>query len=341
MAVTRSIKPTHLNNMQKFHLLVVSVFICCAVAQAQTDSLSKQDKAALDSMMAKDEFLKMMEGKEKNAVDISVGLGNGAFSSDNQAANATGVTNQLIFTPGIMYRLKSGFSFGATGYLTNDSANKLQLYQTGLSAAYEYYGKEVSTAISYTRFISDTKKYNNKSLYQNDFFANIKKVRGAVQPGISLGFSNGNYKEATLASFILRRPLNPRGDTLIVAVDSTDNKASYFSLSPSIQHDFSFYKIFSAGDELDFTPSLIVNFGSDKLTQTHTNKLFNRPALSKRKKVEANNQFQLQSLAVSFDFTYSVGKFFLQPNVYFDYYLPSTTAKRLSSIFAVTTGFTF
>jgi hypothetical protein len=321
--------------MLKFYLLFFIIASTCSIAVAQTDSLSAKDKALLDSMMENDEFLKLMKEKDKNYVDVSIGLGNGAFSSHNNAANATGVVSQLIFMPSVMYHTKTGFSFGLTGFLTNDSTGSLKLYQTGISAGYDYYGKKVSTGFSYTRYLSDKNKYNTKALYQNDFYGYIKKAKGIIQPGLALGFANGNYKEVGLVLF--RRPI--LGDTLIK--DSTSNKASYFSASVNIEHDFSFYKVFSKDDELDFIPSLIVNFGSDKNTQTHTNKIFNRPILSSRKKVEATNKFQLQSVAASLDFTYSVGKFFLQPNLYLDYYLPETAANRWSTIFSVTAGFSF
>jgi hypothetical protein len=57
--------------------------------------------------------------------------------------------------------------------------------------------------------------------------------------------------------------------------------------------------------------------------------------------VDGNNKFQLQSVAASADLTYSTGKFFLQSNLYVDYYLPETTTKRLSAIYTVTAGLTF
>lgn len=321
--------------MLKIYLLIFIIAAGFSVAVAQTDSLSAKDKAMLDSMMENDEFLKMMKEQSKNSVDISIGLGNGAFSSNNNAANATGVANQIIFTPSVIYHTKAGFSFGITGFLTSDSTNKLELYQTGISAAYDYYGKKVLAGFSYTRYLSDKNKYNTKSLYQNDVYGYIKRAKGILQPGLTSGFANGNYNEVVLV--LRKRPL--LGDTLVR--DSTSNKASYFSVSGSVEHDFSFYKLFSKDDKLDFVPSLIINFGSDKLTQTHLNKVFNRQILSSRKRVEATNKFQLQSVAASFDFTYGIGKFFLQPNVYLDYYLPETTATRFAAIFSVTAGVSF
>lgn len=328
--------------MQKIYLLFFTAIVCSSVVCAQTDSLSKKDKAMLDSMMEKDEFLKLIKDQPKNSLDISIGAGNGAFSSHNNAANATGVDNQLIVTPGLAYHTKNGFSFGATAFLTDDTTSSSKLYQTGLSAGYDYVGKEVNAGITYTRYLSGKNKFNTKSLYQNDIYGYIKKASGIIQPGLALGFDNGEYKEAAIATGILKRPL--RGDTTITGIDSTNNKTSFFSATISIEHDFSFYTLFSKDDEFDFTPSLMLNVGKDDLTQTHinsVNRVFLKKLLNKRKKIQPDNKFEVQSVAASFECTYSTGKFFLQPNLYLDYYLPSTTAKRFTAIYSLTAGFTF
>ena len=83
--------------MQRYCLLLPFFIFYCTTALAQSVTLSKEEKAALDSMMANDAFLQLLNEKEKNAFDISVGIGNGAFSANNQAANATGVTNRTLF----------------------------------------------------------------------------------------------------------------------------------------------------------------------------------------------------------------------------------------------------
>lgn len=323
--------------------IFLSLLFCFAgqmmFAQVVKDTLSPADKVLLDSMLSNDEFLKMMDQKTGSYTDIYVSFGNGLFSENNQAVNATGVSNQIVITPGVVYHFKGGFSIGAAGFFTKeDGSSGMSLYQTGLSAAYDYEGPAVKTGISYTRFLSDRNKYNTKSLYQNDFYGYIKKASGMIQPGLSLGYANGNYKEVFKTKY--RRPLI--GDTILVK-DSTNNKSSYFSATVFIEHNFNIYKVFSEKDELDIVPSLLLNSGSDKTTITHTNRLYDRlPANSRLKKTQAeNNKFQLQSLAFSLDLTYSVGKFFIQPNIYLDYYLPSTTSKRLSSIYSVTAGFSF
>lgn len=331
--------------MCKYLLLPGFLFIATCVV-AQTDSLSKEDKRLLDSMFKNDEFIKMMK-KDKNYLDISIGIGNGEFSAHNNAANATGVDKQLVYTPGINYRLKNGLSFGVAAFITGDSSGKPEIYQTGLTAGYDYYGKTIYAGGSYTRYLSNQDKYNSKSIYQNDLSAYVKLAKGLFQPGMMLGYVDGKYKELNYLTrdttiHLPNPPPNGR-DTVIRRIfrDSTDNKTSYFLVSATIAHDFYFYNVFSKKDELDFIPTLMLNMGSDKLSQTHTNRIFDRPAFSKRKKSDYSNKFQVQSVAASFDFTYMVKKFFIQPVLYLDYYLPETTENRFSAIFSVTAGFSF
>ncbi len=332
--------------MYKF-LLLLLFSTAASYVYGQTDPLSKEDKRLLDSMFNNDEFIKLMMGKKKNHLDASVGIGNGEFSAHNNAANATAVNKQMVYTPAVNYRLKNGFNFGITVFITGDSSAKPELYQTGFNAGYNYHGKAIKAGVSYTRYVSNPNKYNSKSLYQNDFYGYIKKAKGIIQPGIAVGFANGKYKETGFVIYKLpihlpNPPPNGRDTVIVISgKDSTNNRTSYFSLSANIQHDFAFYKIFSRNDELDFTPSLILNSGSDRLSQTHTNKIFDRPAFSSKKKSSFSNKFQVQSIAASFNLTYMIKKFFLQPDLYVDYYLPETTAQRLGLVFSVTGGFSF
>lgn len=330
----------------RIYLLLLCFMLSCFFAKAQTDTLSKEDKRLLDSMFKNDAFINLMK-QDKNHLDISIGIGNGAFSEHNNAANATEINKQLVYTPAVTYRLKNGLSFAATAFITGDSSDKPEIYQVGLTAGYEYYGKKIYAGGSYTRYLSDQNKYNGKSIYQNDLSAYVKLAKGLFQPGIMLGYVSGKYKELNYlirdTTIHLPNPPPNGRDTVIRRIfrDSTDNKTSYFSVTATVGHDFYFYNLFSKKDELDFIPTLMLNMGSDKLSQTHTNRIFDRPAFSKRKKSEYSNKFQLQSVAASFDFTYMIKKFFIQPVLYLDYYLPETTENRFSAVFSVSAGISF
>lgn len=331
--------------MYKLTCLLPALF-AFSFMYGQTDSLSKEDRHALDSMFKNDEFIKLMK-KDKNHLEVAIGLGNAEFSAHNNAANATGIEKKLIYLPSVIYRIKNGLSFGATGFITPGSNGNLELYQTGLNAGYDYVGETINTGLSYTRYLSNQNKYNSKSIYQNDLMGYVKLAKGIFQPGITLGYANGRYKETDYVNFTRKIHLNnppPNGRDTVVTIsgnDSTKNKTSYFSASVNVEHDFSFNKVFTKNDELAFVPSLILNFASDKLDQTHTNQIFNRPLLSKRQKSNYSNKFQLQSLAASVDLTYIIKKFFIQTVLYTDYYFPETTANRFSFIFSAAVGFSF
>jgi hypothetical protein len=318
--------------MRKFSLLFSFLF-AALFATAQSDTtLSKKEKATLDSMFAADALLNMLDDEPKNYADISIGFGNATFSTQNQAVNATGYTNQLVLTPALFYYFKSGFNVGLTGFLTNNGSS-MGLYQTGASLGYVYEDSIISTGISYTRYFGDNKKYNGKSIYQNEIFGYLKYAKPFIQPSISLGFANGKYKQVEL---VFVPSLNR------FVRDSTNNTTSYFSATLAAEHTFEFEKIFAKKDGLSINPVLLLNAGSDKVNTTHTNRIFNSPRVkTSAKKTSQTNKMQLQSIASSINITYGIGKFYLQPSVYFDYYLPETTEKRLSSILSLTAGISF
>jgi hypothetical protein len=310
-------------------LLISSTF--CAKAQSDT-TMAKKNAAALDSMLASDELLNMLDDEPKNYADISIGFGNATFSTQNQAVNATGYTNQLVLTPALFYYFKSGVNVGVTSFLT-DNGRSLGMYQTGASVGYGYEDNKISAGISYTRYFGDNNKYNGKSIYQNEVFGYVKYAKPFIQPSISLGFANGNYKQT---EYVYLPALNKYVN------DSTSNKTSYFSLTLSAEHTFEVKHFFGKKDGLLIEPLVMLNAGSDKVNTTHLNKIFNRPRVpSSRKKTSQTNKMQLQSIASSINLSYSIGKFYLQPTIYVDYYLPETTQNRFSSIFSLTAGFSF
>lgn len=334
--------------MRKIVLLIAIFCACFYRADAQKDTLTIAEKQMLDSMLANDPLLQMLKGLKRNIIYVSLAAGNGSFSTHNNQANATGYVKSLILMPSLQYFTKSGFNFGTTGFISNDSLRGTSMYQLGISAGYAYTNNKVGTGISYTRNLRVGREYNSKNLYQNDYYGYVKSVKGTIRPGMTVGFTNGKYKEASYVSYArvihLNFPLPNGRDTTIIlrGIDSTDNKTNFFSVSANASHEFTFEHIFTKADAVEFTSTFMLNCGSDHLEQEHTNAIFDRfRALNKLKRLEASNRFQLQSLAVSFDASYLLNNFYLQPNIYIDYYLPATSNKRLSAIFSVSAGLYF
>src|SRR5436190_6934179 len=149
-------------------ILVLPAFLAVSLAYGQTDSLTREERLALDSMFKNDEFIKMMMAKEKSYFDVNIGIGNGIFSLKNNALNAgLSVTNKIFYTPTIGYYHKSGFAITATGHVTADEGN-LKIYRYAISPSYMYTDKNIDVGVSYTRFIDGSSTSFEISPFKND-----------------------------------------------------------------------------------------------------------------------------------------------------------------------------
>jgi hypothetical protein len=327
--------------MRKILILLLLIFTG-SLLHAQTDSLSKEERAALDSMFQNDEFIKLMMGMRKNKsyVDMNLGIGNGIFSLKNNSLNAgQAITNKIFYTGSAGYYHKSGLSLTLTGFMANDDG-KLKLYQYAISPSYVYNSNSINAGITYTRFVEGTATSFEVSPFKNDFYTSITYKKTIIQPGIAAGFSFGKQQEYFDTAFwFLNRVMHVR--------DTITTRVSGFSLIASATHTWNFYKLFSSKDAIQLQPTVMLNSGSQRWDVSHSSSLNSRrPFVQNYVKARfgdgtSSDSFELQSLGLLAEITYYYGKFYFQPQVYFDYYLPSTTEKRLTSLYSVVAGFSF
>src|SRR5207247_334300 len=132
--------------------------------------------------------------------------------------------------------------------------------------------------------------------------------------------------------------LRPRGYTFINSKESVND----FSLTGSVRHDFYWLDIFTYNDHFRLTPQIAFTSGTQKfgfnqstttygqIIQTGTNVLYNSDNIYLDDKVN----FQPLSLTFYLRSEYSLGKFFIQPQVVFDYYFPAQT-NNFSTVFSI------
>jgi hypothetical protein len=326
-------------------LFLLLFLLTASLVYGQTDSLSQEDKRLLDSMFKNDEFIKLMMGKERSYVDINIGMGNGIFSLKNNAFNAEqSQTNISYYTPSVGYYHKSGLALSLNSYFAND-LGKLKMYQYAVTPGYTYSDKKISAGISYTRYIEGASANFAVNPFKNDFYASARYKKSWIEPGLSLGYSFGKLTDHfdTSISYIPPGQVDPR---IIHIRDTITTRLSNFSVTLSVSHVWEFWELISKKDGLQLQPSVMLNAGSQKWDITHSNSLFDRRPIVqyylKRKfgDGETTASFNVQSVAFSGKIIYNYGKFYLQPQLYLDYYLPETTGKRLTSLFAVTAGVT-
>ncbi len=296
--------------------------------------------AMLDSMAMDLALLKDLLGENESYFNVNMNLGNQLFSRNNYSLNSQQSTeNVMSFKPGAGYYHKSGLSLSGLGYL-NLSNSKGGFYQYSITPAYDYSGGgKLSGGVSYTRYFTKAKDTlpDFATPYDHEFYGYLFLTKGVIQPGLMLGYATGKY-----TSVFRGRVRGPQGNQVFV-IDSQKTKQADFSVSASVQHDFNWYDVLSANDGLSFTPMLMLNAGSSNTTiLSHSNKLVSN-FVAKRPDNRfriVNEGFQFYSLGLSLNLMYEIGKFYVQPETYFDYYFLETD-KKFTSLFSITTGLNF
>jgi len=326
--------------MRKLHF----TFLFCIITLAgftQKNPPTADEQAALDSMLNNDEFVKMMMALDtpKSYFALNLGIGNSNFSIKNKRLNATQQQNKFVFKPGAGYYHKSGLALSTTAYLMNYNG-QMGFYQYNLTPSYSVAGKKADAYFSYTRTFRRTGFEEVASPFKNELFVTTNLKKPWLQPGISLSFSNGQFAEYNLIDTVfmgIRR----------IFMDTAKTTLSNFNTSFFVQHSFKRYEVFNKDDGLEITPQLSINAGSDRFSLTHQNPVIPKPkkAASRKfkhsgKKAE-NNSFTLQSLSLSMDLNYSIGKFGIVPQAYVDYYIPITTDNKFSGIYSLALSYTF
>ena len=328
----------------KIFCVFIFLFISFTIfSQSNTAPLKKttiDTTAMLDSMAMDLTLLKDLLGENDSYFNINMNLGNHLFSKNNYSLNSQQSTeNVMSFKPGAGFFHKSGLSVSGLGYL-NLNNSKGGFYQYSITTAYDYSGSgKLAGGISYTRYITKAKDTlaDFATPYDNEFFGYLYLTQGVIQPGLTLGYATGKY-----TSVFRGRIRGPQGNQIFV-IDSQKTKQADFSISASVQHDFNWYDVLYANDGLSFTPTLMLNAGSSNTTiLSHSNKLVSN-FVAKRPDNRfriVNEGFQFYSLGLSLNLMYEIGKFYVQPESYFDYYFLESD-KKFTSLFSITAGLNF
>lgn len=320
-----------------------------SLAQQKTDSVpAKQyliDTAAIYDSLEK-EFNDLIGNiSPKSYFEASLGVSNQVFSLQNSFLNATQSKGTLVLKPGISYYHKSGFSLGLDAYAAE--LGKYQLYQYAITPAFDLQSsKKISLGFSFTHyFASGDSIAKRTSPYENEFFAYVGLKKGVIKPVINFGWAKGKYEQSRYLDTVNR---------LVPFVTNMQD----ISLSAGISHEFEWTKVFSKKDGLTIEPALMLNGGQFEtktkipddfkkqhplLTNAINNFLANHPRFAAMlRRQNYSSDFELQSLSLTINMSYSLGKHFtLSPAVGFDYYLHETSSNQLTTLTAVNFSWSF
>ncbi len=336
-------------------LLFWGISSFCQVS-SPSDSTKKKEKEkvidwALDSTVDYDQLLQDMEtfldsiSMPHSYLYGSLAMGRGFFNYATKSTAVLETMKNFTYTPTLGFFHKSGLSMMATGNIVNDGEN-LNFYQLAISPGYDYLkNKDFATGFMYTKFFTKDSLPFYTTPLQNELYGYFTYRKWWVRPTIALSYGWGSRtdyeeREELIQDLRLRRS----GVTRINSKESVSD----FSVMASLRHDFYWLGVFSYKDHFRLTPQLSFISGTQKfgfnqsantyatLIRTGANVLYNS------ENVYLDDQLDFQPLALTLFLRseYSIGKFFVQPQLILDYYFP-TEQKHFSTLFSVNVGFIF
>jgi hypothetical protein len=325
--------------MQKSFLLIMLLCFFSKTGMAQTKDTTVEKE--LDSAAVLKELMTLMDAIKAPSSYFSAeaGLGNRLFSVHNNRLNARqSSVSTLVYTPSAGYFYKNGLSLSAGVYLLNDKDKGFGASQYSLTPAFDLLNSNTwGFSISYTHYFVKDYFSIYASPVQNDFYTSLSYKKSWIKPCIAAGYSMGMYKQFffkdTITGSIRRR-----------LYDSATFHLKSYSMMVSAGHDFEWRGVLGSNDELLFTPSVILNFGSYNIDVTHkTNapNLLNFLIKKGRLPKLITSNFRTESAGLSLDLNYTVGSFSFSPQWYLDYYLPESDSDKFTQSFNFSVGYIF
>jgi hypothetical protein len=252
---------------------------------------------------------------------------------------------EITLTPAIGYYNKNGLGITGIGSFVNDQKN-FRFYQLAVSPSYDYLeNRNFAVGISYTRYFTKDSLPFYTSPLQNELYAYFNYRRLWFKPmiGVSYGWgSRSDYQDRQ--EYITSLQLRRNGFTRI----NTEESVSDFSVVASIRHDFYWLDVLTYNDHIRVSPQLTFTSGSQKfgfnqtsnsyatLQRSGANILYN----SENVYLDSKLYFQPLDLTFYLKTEYSIGKFYIQPQLILDYYFPATD-QQFTSLISVSGGFIF
>ncbi|MEO6000738.1 MAG: hypothetical protein ABIN89_28075 [Chitinophagaceae bacterium] len=295
------------------------------------DSLMKEFDAYLDSLI-----------KPKGFFTISAGVGTGFFSFKDNVNLDFQVKNKAVFSPEISYFHKSGLGISLSGYMIKEGA-KLNPYQYAISPTYHYVKRnQFSTGISYTRFYSkeNLSFYTTPIQHEVYTFFNIKKWW--LEPGIAFSYGWGSkteFEHKEVDVYLKRLKASKKK----IIVIQRDESVRDFSTLFSVRHSFIYDKVFLKNDVLTFRPVLLLSAGTQNFgfnTSFSSNSVLTRNILPSNSYISDVRGLDFQSSTFVLQVDYSLGRYYVLPQLLLDYYLHKAD-KRFNSVVSFTAGVNF
>lgn len=292
------------------------------------DALFNELGSFLDSLLA-----------PRNYFTITAGLTQGYFNYFDKSSHRLAVKKSLVMSPTITYVSKHGPGISLGGSMVEDK-DRLQFYQYSITPSFDFLqNREYAAGLSFTRYFTKDSLSFYTSPLQNEIGAYFLWRKSWIQPGLSASYAWGSEKEykerLKFIQWLRARRLRLENPDPFLTV--REKSITDFSVTASIRHSFYWLSVFSKRDNIKLNPVIAFTAGSQKFgfNQSHTTRLANY--YLRNINLEKETKFQPLALTLYLRTEYSIGKFFLQPQLMVDYYFPAT-GNGFSCLAAINAG---
>ncbi|HEY0679115.1 MAG TPA: hypothetical protein VGD17_12560 [Chitinophagaceae bacterium] len=334
---------------QLLKLLLLPSLVCIqyiAVAQqSRLDSLfnSKDSTAVLDSLLR--DFGVYMDSlsKPKSFFSISAGIGTGYFSFENKNTFVFTTAKKPLLSPSAAYYHKSGLGLSATGFILLDGGNT-NFYQFALSPSYDYMRSKIfSTGISFTKYFSKDSLPFYTTPIQQELFAYFGIRKWKLRPMLSVSYGWGSNEEYQQKQILIWNRWLQRSERGVITVKNEES-VSDLAATASLRYNFMWFDLFSKDDGLTITPVALFTAGTQRFgfntSYQSSSAVIRNNFLPSNQQISEQTGFGAQSVSFILRTDYSVGKFFIMPQLLLDYYLPDVD-DRFNIAYSIVTGFNF
>lgn len=310
-----------------------------SLADADIDDLLNDMEAFLDSIMTPHSY-----------VLLNLSGAQGYFNFSNRNSTRTREIRKFIWSPTFGYYDKNGLGITFSAYSIYDSSRNY-LYQGSITPSFDYLqDRRMAFGISYSKYFTRNILPFYTSPLQNELNGYFLWRKSWLQPGIAASYGWGNRTEFNRREKIYRSLVAAAANEGAIRVLDTvailsKNRQSIidFSTAISLRHDFYWLDIFSKKDHIRFSPLISLSAGTQRFGFNETNTAFGNVravSLNNTRRVSLQQKFQLLSTTLYLRTEYAIGKFFIQPQVLFDYYMPGDN-NSITTLFSINTGFIF
>jgi hypothetical protein len=306
------------------------------------DSIDFEDYDVLFSEM--DAFFDSLL-RPRNYLLAQAGVTRSNYNYESASGYGLRTTEKFTCTPSLTYFHKSGFGFGGSANVVNDSG-KINPYLFTLTGAYDYIrNRKFITGISVSRYFTKDSLSFYTSPLQNEIYAYFAYRALCVRPSVSINYGWGSRTDYTeREEYIESFRLRPNGYTRI----NTRESITDFNVSASLRKDIYFLDVLSGNDFIRISPQVSFVSGTQKFGFNQSSNTYGRTRLtganvlynSENIYLDDEMAFQPLSLTAFLKTEYSIGKFFIQPQLVVDYYFPAKE-KNISTIAVLNAGVIF